>query len=88
MRAYGGLPSPNDSDGMVPTRSQVWGAVLHACKADHLDVIGHFHDPEHHPSHTDWLRSGSGFDRSAFERLWDDVAIFVTPGGGVPPPAS
>ena len=88
VRAYGGLPSPNDSDGMVPTRSQVWGAVLHACKADHLDVIGHFHDPEHHPSHTDWLRSGSGFDRSAFERLWDDVAIFVTPGGGVPPPAS
>lgn len=66
-----------DNDGIVPTLSQVWGEVVHAARADHLDVIGHFHDPAHEPPHVDWLFSGSDFDRAAFEHLWMRVAAFV-----------
>ena len=42
--AYGALPTVKANDGLVPTRSQVWGDMVHAAQADHLDVIGHFAD--------------------------------------------
>jgi len=71
------MPSPDANDGIVPTRSQVWGHVVHAAVADHLDVLGHFRDAAHHPPHVDWLVSGSGFDRVRFEALWADVAHFL-----------
>ncbi|MCB9621518.1 MAG: hypothetical protein H6724_18930 [Sandaracinus sp.] len=77
VTAFGEIPGPHDSDGMVPTRSQVWGDVLHGVVGDHLDVIGHFHAPELSPKHVDWLRTGSGFDRERFETLWDHVAHYV-----------
>ena len=77
-RAYGSVPPPAANDGVVPTRSQVWGTVIHAATADHLDVIGHFPDPTHVPPHFDWLASGSGFDRERFDAVWRDVARFVT----------
>jgi hypothetical protein len=76
-RAYGRIPTPKANDGIVPTRSQVHGAVLHAAWADHHDVLGHFHGPNHVPPHFDWLASGSGFDRTGFEGLWKDVARFL-----------
>jgi triacylglycerol lipase len=77
-RAFGRVPQPSDSDGIVPTLSQVWGEVIHAARADHLDVIGHFGSTNAiHPS-SDWLPSFSGFDELAFEALWADVARFVT----------
>ena len=79
LRAYRAMPSPDANDGIVPTLSQVWGHVVHAAVADHLDVLGHFRDAAHHPPHVDWLVSGSGFDRQRFEALWADVAQF--PGG-------
>lgn len=82
VEAFGEVPRASDSDGIVPTRSQVWGKVLHGVVGDHLDVVGHFHDPEHSPRHVDWLRTGSGFDRERFEMLWDDVARFLTPRNG------
>lgn len=68
------------SDGIVPTRSQAWGDVVHAAVADHLDVLGHFRGPSHDPPHVDWLVTGSGFDRTRFEALWSDVTRFLTAG--------
>jgi len=76
-RAYGATPSIEASDGIVPTLSQIWGQVIHAAVADHLDALGHFHDASQDPPHVDWLVSGSGFDRPRFEALVDDVARFV-----------
>jgi len=76
-RAFGRLPQSSDNDGVVPTGSQLWGEVIHAAVADHLDVIGHFGDARRVPPHYDWLASGSGFRREHFERLWTDVAYFL-----------
>jgi hypothetical protein len=70
---------PKDNDGVVPALSQVWGELICATRADHLDAIGHFSgkrsDSEH--THYDWFSSGSGFDRARFESLWRGVARFV-----------
>lgn len=68
---------PTANDGIVPARSQFWGHLVHAARADHLDVIGHFQDPRHAPPHYDWLLSGNDFRRAAFEALWRDVADFL-----------
>ena len=78
--AYGATPSAAANDGIVPTRSQAWGRVVHAAIADHLDVLGHFRDASHDPPHVDWLVTGSGFDRARFEALWSDVTRFLTAG--------
>ena len=84
-RAYGEMPSPEANDGIVPTRSQVWGRVLHAAVADHLDALGHFRDAGRDPPHVDWLVTGSDFDCPRFEALWDDVTRFLL---GAPPGSS
>lgn len=76
-RALGRVPEISDNDGVVPTGSQLWGEIIHAAVADHLDVIGHFGDARRVPPHYDWLASGSGFRREQFERLWTDVAYFL-----------
>jgi triacylglycerol esterase/lipase EstA (alpha/beta hydrolase family) len=76
-RAYGTLPGPGANDGIVPTRSQPWGDVIHAAQADHLDVIGHFYDRADPPRHADWLTTGSGFDAEHFEAVWADVVGYV-----------
>jgi len=79
-RAYGSLPSLQANDGVVPTRSQVWGEIIHAARADHLDVIGHFQDPLRNPPHVDWLATGSAFTREKFEALWTAVVRCITSG--------
>ncbi|RYZ32038.1 MAG: triacylglycerol lipase, partial [Myxococcaceae bacterium] len=38
VQAYGAMPGPTACDGIVPTRSQVYGRVLAAVRADHLDA--------------------------------------------------
>jgi len=77
-RAFGVVPSHRDSDGIVPTLSQVWGEVIHAARADHLDVVGHFGNRRPGRAQSDWLPSASGFDEAAFHALWASVAEFVT----------
>jgi len=76
--AYGTLPDPTDNDGVVPTLSQVYGDLVHATRADHLDVIGHFGDTSVTPPHVDWLVTGSGFDRVRFHAAWSAVADYLT----------
>lgn len=74
VSAYGKVPAPSANDGMVPTRSQIWGEIIHVARADHLDVMGYYGDPEGGPSHVDWLVTRSGFDRTRFRALWGAVA--------------
>ncbi|MGH7895856.1 MAG: esterase/lipase family protein [Candidatus Binatia bacterium] len=74
---YGKQPDAAANDGVVPTRSQAWGQIIHAARADHLDVVGHFADAAHVPPHVDWLTTGSGFNRPRFEALWTAVAGYL-----------
>jgi hypothetical protein len=73
QRAYGTVPRSRANDGIVPTRSQIWGEIVAAVQADHLDAIGHFNDPAPQPPHFDWLTTGSGFNRQSFEVVWNRV---------------
>ncbi len=77
-QAFGQYPERGWSDGIVPTLSQVWGEVIHATSADHLDVVGHYGSLRPGQPTTDWLPSRSGFDDAAFEALYTDVARFIT----------
>ena len=63
------------NDGFVPTKSMVWGSVLWAGVADHLDTLGHFHG-DRDTSHTDWLVSGAGFDETDFDEIMDAIVDF------------
>jgi triacylglycerol lipase len=77
-RAFGAYPEGSWSDGIVPTLSQIWGEVIHAANADHLDVVGHYGSMRPEAPTTDWLPTRSGFDDAAFETLWGTVARFIT----------
>jgi triacylglycerol lipase len=66
------------SDGIVPTLSQLHGPVLHAVRADHLDVVGHFTLAG--GSSGNWLPSGAGFTREAFDTTWEAVAAAIVKG--------
>jgi pimeloyl-ACP methyl ester carboxylesterase len=76
-RAFGCSPDLHANDGCVPIRSQLWGNVVWAGLADHLDVLGHYRDetPEVRIElrHHDWLTSGSHFDDTHFEALMDAI---------------
>jgi triacylglycerol lipase len=87
-QALGVVPGPRANDGVVPIRSQIWGKLVWAGYADHLDVLGHFaghtlraalRDPSSRdpapPVHVDWLCSGSAFDDARFASL---VTAIVT----------
>ena len=62
----------------MPVRSQLWGTLAWAGLADHLDVLGHYHDGAHEKSpelrHHDWLTSGSSFEAPQFAQLMDAIA--------------
>ncbi len=76
MTSLGRAPSDEDSDGIVPVLSMLWGELLWAEEADHLDTLGHFHD-DHKPAvHTDWLTSGASINREKFSRMMTAIAQF------------
>jgi hypothetical protein len=71
-RVLGEAPPLTASDGVVPLYSQVWGELVWAGKADHLDVVGHFPGPG---GHNDWMTSGSRFNRARFDTMVDCILV-------------
>ena len=74
-RGLGFKATPGISDGIVPTLSQLHGRLLHAARADHLDVVGHYTLASGRTG--DWLPSGAGFTPDAFEATWEAVAAEI-----------
>jgi triacylglycerol lipase len=72
-QAFGSVPERSANDGVVPFHSQLWGKVAWCGYADHLDVLGHFHDDQG-TEHIDWMASGAMFSRARFESLVDAIA--------------
>lgn len=76
LRGFGEAPTDSDNDGIVPALSMVWGQLIHAVEADHLDTLGHFHDDERPAIHTDWLTSGAAMTRGTFRSIVSRIAAF------------
>jgi triacylglycerol lipase len=74
-RGLGFKATPQTSDGVVPTLSQLHGRVLHVARADHLDVVGHYTLAGGRTA--DWLPSGADFTREAFDAAWDAIASAI-----------
>lgn len=72
----GTLPEPRDSDGIVPTRSQVWGTVIDAVLADHFDLMGWYGGRPDRPR-LDMLACGAGFGPTGFEAMWRSISRFI-----------
>jgi hypothetical protein len=77
-RGLGFEATPQISDGIVPTLSQLHGRVLHVARADHLDVVGHYTLAG--GGTADWLPSGAGFTPDAFNATWEAVAAAIARG--------
>jgi hypothetical protein len=77
LRAFGRIPELRESDGVVPSRSQIWGRIAWAGYADHLDVLGHYDggraSGDRDERHVDWLCSRSHFDDAQFAAMLDAV---------------
>jgi len=71
------LPVRADSDGLVPTLSQVWGTVLYFAQADHLDVVGQYGLSSQAAATGDWIPSYSPFGHEQFLELWSRVVHFI-----------
>lgn len=71
-RTLGFAVTPATNDGVVPALSQLHGRLLHAARADHLDIVGHYTLAGGRTA--DWLPSGAGFTPAAFEAAWEAVA--------------
>ena len=79
-RGLGKLPERTDSDGLVPTLSQVWGEIVSAVNADHFDLMGWYGGTKDKPR-LDLFECGAEFDRHQFERTWRAVARFALKSG-------
>lgn len=73
----GEVPPADANDGVVPLASQVWGELVWAGKADHLDIVGHFPGSG---GHTDWLASGARFNRLRFDAVLDRIVAGMLAG--------
>jgi hypothetical protein len=67
----------HSNDGVVPSLSMLWGKLLWCGEADHLDILGHFHDDEKPAVHADWMMSGAHFTRVRFNQAMDAIARFM-----------
>ncbi len=67
----------SSNDGIVPTLGMLWGELLWAGEADHLDILGHFHDDQKPAQHIDWVTSGSQFTRQRFGAVLDEITKFA-----------
>jgi triacylglycerol lipase len=77
-RGLGFKATPQISDGIVPTLSQLHGRVLHVARADHLDLVGHYTLAG--GGTANWLPSGAGFTPEAFDASWEAVATAIAKG--------
>jgi triacylglycerol esterase/lipase EstA (alpha/beta hydrolase family) len=73
---FGEPVQPSFNDGLVPTLSQLWGDIVWAGTADHLDILGHFQGDKD-LKHTDWQVSGAGFDEPDFDEAMDAIADYL-----------
>lgn len=80
---FGELPDSSANDGIVPTLSQPWGECIAIAFADHLDIIGHFHDDTGTEHHYDWLTTHSNFRETDFNDVWRRVTAFIASSEGV-----
>jgi triacylglycerol lipase len=87
-RSLGWTVNERTSDGVVPTLSMIWDHLLWCGAADHLDVLGHFHDEFRPTRHVDWLTSGADFGRPQFWRMMDTLVRFQMEAPVVNAPAS
>ncbi len=78
--ALGQEPNERLNDGIVPTLSMLWGELIWFGLGDHLDAVGHFHDDQKPPVHTDWLTCGARFGRARFAAEMDALAAFLLGG--------
>ncbi len=76
QRGLGRLPNEDDSDGLVPTLSQVWGEIVTAVSADHFDLMGWYGGTVAKPR-LNLFQSASRFDAVVFEATWRAVARFA-----------
>jgi hypothetical protein len=67
----------SSNDGIVPTLGMLWGELLWAGEADHLDILGHFGDDQKPVEHMDWVTSGSRFTRQRFGAVLDEIVKFA-----------
>lgn len=64
---------PTLNDGVCPALSQIYGEVIDAVEADHMDIVGQFHGAGDTP-YADWLSSGANFTETEFKRVWHSIA--------------
>jgi hypothetical protein len=74
-RGLGFKATPQISDGIVPTLSQLHGRLLHVARADHLDLVGHYTLAS--GGTANWLPSGAGFTPEGFDAVWVAVAAAI-----------
>lgn len=79
---FGELPDSDANDGVVPTLSQPWGRCIAVAQADHLDIIGHFHEETDDSDHYDWLTTHSDFGAAGFHDVWQRVVDFMAEAEG------
>ena len=62
------------NDGVSPCLSQIYGNVITAANADHLDIVGQFARKGSGQKYSDWMYSNSGFNEIEFKRVWETIA--------------
>lgn len=94
VKAFGRSPGVRANDGIVPLRSQIWGNVVWAGYADHLDVLGHYAGGDAAVAvapaptsggdpavvvHRDWLHSGAGMTDEKFLTMVEALVAGMLP---------